>query len=114
MAGNQTDYDYGRYTPVDNTGREYSIFKSAFKNIRFALAYSSTYTITESDLANLVGIADKMYGDVSLWRVLLAFNGLQDPIQDIYPGLVLKIPSKSDIIAYISKQQNNQRPTIFI
>lgn len=114
MANNQTSFDYSRYTPVDNTNSEYSIFKSAYKNIRFALPYASIRTVRASDMANLPGLAFELYKDVSLWRLLLAYNGVQDPIQDIYPGFVLKVPDKSDIIAYIAQQQNNTQPTVTI
>lgn len=114
MADVSTDYDWGRYTPVDNTGTNRSVFKSAYKNIRFAIPFTSTYVITESDLANLAGMAYKLYADVSLWRVLLTYNGLQDPIQEVYPGMVLKVPAKADIIAYMSAQQNNQLPAFVI
>jgi nucleoid-associated protein YgaU len=110
MADVQTDFDYGRFTPVDSSGKAYSVFNSAFKNIRWALPYVNVHTITASDMANLPGIAYDFYGDVSLWRMLLAYNGLQDPIQDIYPGVQLKMPSKASVIDYISKQQDNSNP----
>lgn len=101
-----TDYDYSNNTPIAQG--VYSVFKSGYKNIRFALTTTQTYTIKQADMANLVGLAYTLYGDVSLWYALLAFNGLQDPIQEIYPGLILNIPSKSDVIAYLSKQKNEQ------
>lgn len=108
-----TDYDYARFTALDNTGR-FSIFKSAYKNIRFALPATSNYTIDASDLANLAGIAYKVYGDVSLWRLILAFNGIQDPIQDLFPGLVLKLPSKPGLISYLNEQLHSKQETIVI
>lgn len=109
-----TDYDFSRYTPVDNTGTSYSVFKGAYKNIRFALPMSTTHTVDESDMANLVGIAFRFYGDTSLWYMLLAYNGIQDQVQEVYPGLILQIPSKAAVIAYISAQQTNQKTTVTI
>lgn len=109
-----SNYDFSKYTPLDSTGTAYSVFKSAFKNIRFALATSSTYPITEADMANLPGIAYRAFGDVSWWYMLLAFNGIQDQLQEVYPGLILNMPSKSDAIAYLSAQQNTQLTTITI
>ncbi len=108
------DFDYSQYTPPDNTGRAYSPFKGGYKNIRFALRVNSTYTVDESDMANLVGIAYRAYGDVSLWYMLLAFNGLQDQMQEVYPGLVLNLPSKPDVINYLSSQRTNQTVTLRI
>ncbi len=109
-----SDFDYSRYTPVDPSSNSYSVFKSAYKNIRFSLRTASTVTVDASDMANLVGIAFRAYGDVSLWYMLLAFNGIQDQVQEIYPGLVLSLPSKPDVIAFLSSQQNNQPVTITI
>lgn len=109
-----TDYDYSKQTPLDNTGNDYSIFRSNYKNIRFALAPNGTYVINESDMANLPGIAFRYYGDVSMWRVLLAYNGLQDQIQEVYPGLILNIPSKTDVVKYLSAQQASQNPSFTI
>lgn len=114
MPITQTDYNYSRYTPVDNTGKSYSPFKSAYKNIRFAMSPTSTYTIDEADMANLMGIAFRKYADISLWYALLAYNGIQDQVQQVYPGLVLQCPDKSAIIAYISAQQNNNQASSVI
>lgn len=109
-----TDYNYNRFTPLDNTGDAYNVFRSAYKNIRFAMPTVGTEVITEPDMANFAGLAFRIYGDESLWRALLAFNGCQDPIQDLWPGMVLKYPSKSALIAYLNAQTQAQRTTITI
>lgn len=100
-------YDFSINTPVDNTYSNYNIFKSGIKNIKFIVAFSTTYTISEADMANLPGIAYNLYDDVSAWAIILRFNGLNDAIQDVYAGLVLNIPDKSSVIAYISQQASN-------
>ncbi len=110
----QQDYDYSQHTPIDTSSNSYSPFRSGYKNIRFALATATTLTITHADMANLVGIAFRLYGDVSLWYMLLAFNGIQDQVQEIYPGLVLSIPNKNDVIAYLAAQKNNKPLTRII
>src|ERR1700737_3337093 len=109
-----TDYDFSKYTPLDSTGTNYSVFRSAFKNIRFSLNAAQTYLVTESDMANLVGIAYRTYGDVSMWYMLLAFNGIQDQLQEVYPGLILNMPAKADVIAFLSAQQQAKNPTTII
>jgi hypothetical protein len=109
-----SDFDYTRFTPRDNTANGWNLFKSSYKNIRFALPTSQTLVVTEEDVGNLAGIAFRIYGDVSLWRVILAFNGLQDAIQDMYPGQILKLPSKSDIISYLNAPIASQQNTFTI
>lgn len=114
VDGYTPDYNYTRYTPVDNTGTQYSVAKSAFKNIRFALPISRQITIDSKYMANLPGLAYDLYGDTSLWRMIMAYNGLQDAVNDICVGKVLNVPLKSDVIAYLSQQQNNQTQTFTI
>jgi hypothetical protein len=105
-------YDWANYTPLDNTYDSYNVFNSAFKNIKFAVATSNTYLVGEHDMANLPGIAYKLFNDTSAWNIILRFNGLNDPIQDVYAGLVLNIPDKSDVIAYLSSQQQTIKPVV--
>lgn len=109
-----TDFDYSRYTPLDNTFDNYDIFLSAFKNIRFALPTTQSLTVNDSDLANLPGLSFRIYGKTSLWRMILAYNGLQDPIQDMWAGMTLNYPSLSDVIAYLNSQLHNQQQTFTI
>ncbi len=107
-------YDYSRYTPFDSTGERRDIPKSAYKNIRFALPVDQTMQIGESDVSNLPGLAFRIYGDSSLWRLILAYNGMVDPVQDMWPGQVLNLPSKPAIIAYLNSQLKNQQQTVTI
>lgn len=109
-----SDYDYTRFTPIDNSGEQYDIFKSAYKNIRFALSTTQTLTVKESDIGNLAGIAFRIYGDVSMWRMILSFNGLIDPIQDMWAGQVLNLPSKAAVIAYLNEQLHSKQQTLTI
>ena len=106
------DFDWTKYTPVDNVGRDYNIFRSAYKNIRFSIRKFRVITLTEADAANLPGLAYRLYDDISLWRVLMAYNGLTDPINDVYAGLEFKLPLKSEIIAYLDQQTDT--PTYVI
>lgn len=106
----KADYTWSEYSPVDNTGRQRSIFRSAYKNVRFSLTIQRNHTVTNTDIANFPGLSYKFYGTTDLWRILLSFNGLSDPLNDLYVGQVLRVPTKDSIIAYLSRQQNNALP----
>ena len=97
-------YDYRNLTPVASSGKSYDIFNSAMKNIRFHVPPSGVYTVRQHDLFSLPTIAELIYGDVSLWRVILAYNGLTGSLRDIVAGTVLKYPSKAAISSYLSRQ----------
>ena len=104
--------DWAAYTPLDNTYASYDVFNSAFKNIKFSVQNSTTYVVEQHDMANLPGIAYILYNDTSAWNIILRFNGLSDAVQDVYVGLVLNIPDKSSVIAYLSSQQSLVKPVV--
>ncbi len=108
------DYDLSRYTPLDNTLEMRDILKSGYKNMRFVVTPASQIQITAATMCNLPGLAYQLYGDTSLWRALLDFNGLSDPISDVCVGMTLLVPSKASLIDYLSKPQANQNPTLTI
>ena len=113
-SGYTGDFDLYRYTPLDNTATQYDMFRSGYKNIRFNVKQTQQVTLDDSTAYNLPGVAYILYGDTSLWRALLAYNGLSDPLTDIQPGLVLIAPSKADISAYLSRQVTNRNKTLTI
>ena len=109
-------FDYGRFTPVDQLVGGYIVSKSAYANLRFAVSSIGTYQIGSHDAGNLPGLAYKLYQDVSMWRILLAFNGLQDALQDVIEGLVINYPDKSEVLAYLAGNQTktSNTPTLTI
>lgn len=105
------NYTYSRYTPVTEDRKAWSIWRSAYKNVRFSLVLERIIVLTESDTANLPGISFKHYGTVDYWRVLLHYNGLCDPIQDVYAGMSFNLPTQPSIVAWLTRQQNNRTVT---
>ncbi len=103
--------NYSAFTPIDNTGTAYSIFRSGYKNVRFAIQAQNKITITSATAYNMPGLAYSLYQDCSLWLALLAYNGLSDPLTDVYPGLTMNVPSKSDLVAYASRANQTQTGT---
>jgi hypothetical protein len=114
FAGYTGDFDWSSYTPLDSTNTNYDIFASAYKNIRFAMQPQTQYQLTATDMANLPGLAFKFYGDTSLWRGLMAYNGISDPLSGVAVGITINVPARSDIISYLSQQTNTSGATITI
>lgn len=96
-------------TPFDTKSNTYSVFSSRYKNLRYKLHPESTYRVNQQDMANLPGISFNVYGTTDLWHAILSFNGLSDPLNDIYPGLVLQIPSKTALLSVLTFVNNTQR-----
>jgi hypothetical protein len=105
-----TDYDWTNYTVVDNTGTDWDVFSSAYKNLRFNVPTNQQIQLTASTAANLPGLAYLYYGDTSLWRALLAYNGWSDPLSEVAPGVVMNIPTKAALLQYLSSQKATNVP----
>lgn len=112
MDGYTGDFNWSKYTPLDNTQVNYDLFRSAYKNIRFSMQPVTQYQLTAVDMANLPGLAYRFYGDTSLWRGLMAYNGISDPMSQVAVGININVPSRADIVAYLSKQSNNANNTL--
>jgi hypothetical protein len=114
FSGYTADFDWSNYTPLDSTGNNYDKFKSAYKNVRFNVQPTTQIQLTATDMANLPGLAFRLFNDTSLWRALLAYNGLSDPLSDIAVGMVLMVPTKAALISYFSQQSTNQQTPVTI
>ncbi len=105
-----TTYDWGRFTPVDSTGLARPPYRSKFKNLRYRLQYWRSFVIRQGDIAGLPLIADRFYGDVSFWEHIMSYNGIVDPLTEVYVGRTLRLFTKSSFIKYINEQRNRPRP----
>lgn len=73
-----------------------------YKNIKFLLPAKDSYVLSQSDAANLPGLAKKLLGDVGYWWIIALYNGILDPVTDLTPGRTLQLPSVTDINALLS------------
>lgn len=108
------NYSYTQYTPRTSDGGSLSIWRSAYKNVRFNLKLQTVRTLTETDASDLPGLSYRLYGTVDYFRILLHYNGLSDPIQDVYPGMQFRVPTQASIVAWLTRQQNNTTVTRII
>lgn len=100
--------DWSQCTPfyANQTTYYYDPFKSTYKNIRFLLSKTSTYTVTKKDMGRIATISYNVYGTTTLWRVLLEYNQIHDPITELYPGVVLDIPDQAQATSYLTNANN--------
>lgn len=77
-----------------------------YKNVKYRLVPKQQYTVTHVDTANAPGLAHAIYGDKGYWWILCLFNGILDPISEIAPGTVLRLPSMVDINNFLTSQES--------
>lgn len=53
----------------------------------------SLYVVTESDIGQPDGIAHKFYGDSSWWWLVCSYNGIVNPVTDMFAGQRLRVPA---------------------
>jgi hypothetical protein len=106
---------YSQATPtttlLDNT-TELDILNSTYANIRYSATVETKITIDSKYEANLPGLAYDYYGNQELWRAILAFNGLEDPFNDIIVGVEIYLPSLASIESYFTSSSNTLNPTV--
>ena len=100
------------FVPLDSV--QQNIWDSTAKNFRFNVPYDRVIRVSASDEANLPGIAYRYLGDTSLWWVLLEYNGLTDPIEDLKVGMSLKIPQRKALIAYLESSRAIEESTVIL
>lgn len=100
--------DWSHCTPVyfDQSNYYYDPFRSTYKNLKYTLSTVSKYTVTKSDMGRIMTISYNIYKTTTLWRVLLEYNGINDPISELMPGVVLNCPDKNQAIAYLTNSDN--------
>lgn len=81
----------------------FDIWDSTAKDMRYNVPTATTIVVDSSLEANLPHIAYEYLGDTSLWWTLLYFNGLTDPLSDIYSLAVLRIPERQALITYLER-----------
>lgn len=60
-------------------------------------------TITGEDVKRPDLVAQKAYGDPSLWWAIYEFNGIRDPLFDLKVGSQIRIPEIERVLAAIDK-----------
>ena len=58
---------------------------------------TSYHTITQEDAADPGRIVSKYGFNHDMWKVILKFNEVVDPIDELVPGMVLLIPQRGDL-----------------
>jgi len=102
-----SDFRRGNFIPLTADKQRLDYFNASYIDIKFALTPERQFVVSEAWEANLPGLADHLYGDINFWWILALYNGIVDPILDVKKGLVLGVPSKEDIIAFLNAKNNS-------
>lgn len=101
------DLNRASYLKASESIDRLNYLSAKYKNITFRIEPKQHFTVTHADTANAPGLAHLIYGDKGYWWVLCMYNGILDPLEEIAPGRMLKLPSLSDINNFLTSQDNN-------
>lgn len=107
------DLSRAEYLTYSRERKTIDFVGARYKNIKWELRPEKSYRVSESDRANLPGIAHRMYGDVGYWWIIALYNGIVDPIGEIAPPLTLMLPSQASINTFLSRvNRTNSRQNL--
>jgi hypothetical protein len=81
----------------------FNIWDVTPSNMRFNVPSATTVIVDSSLEANLPMMAQTYLGDQHLWWVILYYNGITDPLSDVYTLKVLNIPDRQTLISYLER-----------
>lgn len=93
------------YLKPTEDGQHFDFWSAAFTDLHLFVRESTRIQINGETTANLPGIAAKYLGSRYYWWVLLMFNGLADAVNDIKPGVILRIPNAQDLGNYLKSRK---------
>lgn len=110
----QSRFEASAFYSTFYAGGAFDIWDAKPRDVRFNVPAASTIVVDSSTEANLPYLAHTHLGDQNLWWVLLYYNGLTDPIGDVYASAVLRIPDRSSLITYLERTVPGKQKRKFV
>ncbi len=103
-----TAFDQNQYMQKTDDGASLNFWDADFKNLHLRVPVQETVIVDARWEANLPGLAAEKLGSRYLWWAILMYNGLDDAITDVYPGRVLRIPSRTALMTYMENVRSSK------
>lgn len=94
------------YKPVGKKQGEqiHDHLNASYSNIREDITDFTWFTITDVEAGMADLLAYRFYEDETLWWVICLFNGIIDPLADLYTGRRIRIPAQNSIELYLTRK----------
>ncbi len=97
------------YMDQGTTQQSLDYLSARYLNIKFIVPARDSFVVTQAYEANAPGIAFDFYGSADYWWVVLLFNGIQDPVEELVAGKVLQLPGLADVNAFLSLKESQEQ-----
>lgn len=93
------------YNKVWNDDEKVFEFDFLWSNMnKFEMLYEpGYYRVSSTDFMRPDLISHKLYGTTDYWWVICLVNGIDNPLEDIKLGTILKAPTKLDLYNFYRK-----------
>jgi len=88
------------------------LLAAKYINLRDSIKTYSIAIITSVEENRSDIISKKYYGTEELWWIICQFNGVVNPLEDLYVGLEIKIPKYQELIIYLQNSVNKTNSRI--
>lgn len=114
-----SSYSLENFMTVTPDGQHFNFWDAPFKNIHLYVSEQARVTVDAEWTANLPGIAKAYLGSEYLWWAVLMYNQIADPLNDVVPGVVLRVPNASQLAVFIqnnltAQNSGNYLPTVAV
>jgi hypothetical protein len=98
-------YDYYRNLEIQQDLELFDILSVDFSKFTFD-SQPQYYIVTSSDVIKPWFISQKFYGTIDYTDMRLPLNGVENPLEDLKPDMVLAIPSTSAMKNFFLNNKN--------
>lgn len=89
-------------------GEHFDFWSAAFNDVHLYVKERTRIMVDAQWAANLPGLAAEYLGSRYYWWILLMYNGLADPLNDIIPGTILSIPDSQELGVFLQNRLASQ------
>jgi hypothetical protein len=82
----------------------YDLSTIPWSEFPYELGYEE-YSLSEVDIPRFFKLMIEKYNNEDYWDIILILNNIIDPIEDLYPTKIIKLPNLTELTAFIRKYQ---------
>jgi hypothetical protein len=105
-------FNIENFLATTEDGSSLDLHSAKFRDLPMLVSSSRRVVIDSSTEANLPLLAHTYLGAKELWWAILMYNGMLDPITDVYIGRTVLIPSRTQMISLLEAGNRSNLSTI--
>lgn len=109
---NDSRFTLTNFCSLTEDGAAIDLHSAKFRDIAMMVPSAHRIVIDSSTEANLPFLANKYLGSPALVWAIMMYNGIVDPINDVYIGRTILIPSRPGIVELLEAGNRSNLSTV--